>query len=321
VKLFVDPWDPGYGPTAEGEDGPPADGAPATDLDVELPAAAWAARAPGPEVRAPDVVLFVDGVLRNDARGWVVDDEGTAHPTLAASYAAGAVRCDLRRGAAEVAGCEVRRALLTPAPGASSVGREPARYVVQRVEGSEQKHLDLGLRDLLIALEARVSAEVRTTARAAAASTVDGDDLLVLDGRLRGRRGLPRTIGYVKTHSRGYLPPELTGVVTALPSGCRSPVFRMGSLYSWYLRLPGPAGSPWAGVVRVECAGDLTSQEAIALADLATATLPRFAGTSYKDPRAPQNLTPIAGLERRLRGLLGDPRLLHRNLTRAAAAT
>ena len=49
-------------------------------------------------------------------------------------------------------------------------------------------------------------------------------------------------------------------------------------------------------------------------------TLPRFASRAYKDPRAPQNLTPIAGLERRLRGLLGDPRLLHRSLTSAAFA-
>jgi hypothetical protein len=45
--------------------------------------------------------------------------------------------------------------------------------------------------------------------------------------------------------------------------------------------------------------------------------LPRFASSAYKDPRAPQNLVPIAGLERRLRGLLGDTRVLHRALTQA----
>jgi hypothetical protein len=48
-------------------------------------------------------------------------------------------------------------------------------------------------------------------------------------------------------------------------------------------------------------------------------TLPRFASVPYKDPRAPQNLVPIAGLERRLRSLLGDARLLQRSLARAAA--
>ena len=89
--------------------------------------------------------------------------------------------------------------------------------------------------------------------------------------------------------------------------------------WSWYLRLPGPAGAPWAGIVRVECSPDLTIQQAIELADLSAVTLPRFASTPYKDPRAPQNLVPIAGLERRLRGLLGDARLLHRTLVRGAA--
>ena len=59
----------------------------------------------------------------------------------------------------------------------------------------------------------------------------------------------------------------------------------------------------------------------IRLADLSAVTLPRFASTPYKDPRAPQNLTPIAGLERRLRGMLGDQRLLLRALTTAAATT
>ena len=47
----------------------------------------------------------------------------------------------------------------------------------------------------------------------------------------------------------------------------------------------------------------------------------RFAASAYKDPRAPQNLIPIAGLERRLRALLGDPRLLHRALRSAAGGS
>jgi hypothetical protein len=144
------------------------------------------------------------------------------------------------------------------------------------------------------------------------------DDLLVLDGRLRGRTSLPRTIGYVKRQRGKYLTEELSTVVAELAAGQRTPVFRLSGLYSWYLRLPGPVGPPWAGIVRVECAGDLTVEDAVALADRSARTLPRFASHAYKDPRAPQNLTPIAGLERRLRGLLGDPRLLHRQLTAAA---
>jgi hypothetical protein len=38
----------------------------------------------------------------------------------------------------------------------------------------------------------------------------------------------------------------------------------------------------------------------------------------FKDSRAPQNLFPIAGLERALRRRLGDPGLLYRALRTAA---
>ena len=84
------------------------------------------------------------------------------------------------------------------------------------------------------------------------------------------------------------------------------------------LTLPTTSSAPWAGVVRIECAAELDKAEAVALADLSVVTLPRFASSSYKDPRAPQNLVPIAGLERRLRSMLGDGRLLYRTLVLAA---
>jgi hypothetical protein len=50
-----------------------------------------------------------------------------------------------------------------------------------------------------------------------------------------------------------------------------------------------------------------------------SATLPRFASRPHREPRAPQNLYPIAGLEHRLRHLLGDSVLLERSLRLAAA--
>ena len=45
-----------------------------------------------------------------------------------------------------------------------------------------------------------------------------------------------------------------------------------------------------------------------------------FASEPHKDARAPQNLYPIAGLEQRLRHLLGDARLMERALRAASAA-
>jgi hypothetical protein len=84
--------------------------------------------------------------------------------------------------------------------------------------------------------------------------------------------------------------------------------------------LPGPITHPLAGVVRCEASCDLRAGEVIALADRVTAALPRYASEPHKDTRAPQNLYPIAGLERELRRRLGDPALLLRALRLAAAA-
>ena len=74
---------------------------------------------------------------------------------------------------------------------------------------------------------------------------------------------------------------------------------------------------PRRGIVR-EASGDLTRAEAADLADHVTATLPRFASQPHNDPRAPQNLHPIAGLERELRHRLGHPAVMDRALRRAA---
>ena len=57
------------------------------------------------------------------------------------------------------------------------------------------------------------------------------------------------------------------------------------------------------------------------LGDLTARLLPPLASVPYKDPRAPQNLVPIGGLERELRHRLGDQHVLYRALRAAAAAS
>ncbi|MEV4628821.1 hypothetical protein AB0J90_21390 [Micromonospora sp. NPDC049523] len=310
-RYYVDGWDPSYGASFEAAGGPAAPSSAKVEPDVELPADEWRAVGVPDGLAAPDVVLLVDGVRRIDASVWTREDDGASYPGIAASYAAGVVRCDLRRGAAELAGTRVARGLFTASPSAGDVLAGQVRYTLHRVGGSgELSKLPAAVQGPLTALEVEVSDAARTD-----------DDLLVLDGPLRNRRHLPRTIGYIKTQHSQYLDAGLTAVVTRLAPGERSPVFKLGTAwggYSWYLRLPGTTGAPWAGIVRVECSAELSVPEAIGLADRSLVTLPRFASSPYKDPRAPQNLIPIAGLERRLRALLGDARLLHRTLTMAA---
>ncbi|MFF5293146.1 hypothetical protein [Paractinoplanes globisporus] len=312
TRMFVDAWDPSYGSSFEGggEEGPASQSSAQVDTDVEVPAAEWAPIDVSTAIRRPDVVFLVDGVRRNDAGLWTEEEDGTSYAGLAASFAAGVVRCDLARGSAELVDARVGRGLFTASPSAGDVQAGSVRYEVHRVSGTgEASKLPAAVQPSLTALEIDISATAR-----------QHEDLLVVDGPLRNRRHLPRTIGYVKTQQKQYLPAALTAVVTSLRPGQRTPVFHIGTVWggwSWYLRLPGGSGAPWSGIVRVECSPDLTPDQAIELAGLSGATLPRFASSPYKDPRAPQNLVPIAGLERRLRGMLGDSRVLHRALTLA----
>jgi hypothetical protein len=314
--FWVDAWDPSYAAALDlDRNGPAQEGGVTLDPDVEVPAAAWAPMPYPADLRAPDTVLLVDGVRRVDARVWTAEADGTSYPGLAASYAAGVVRCDLRRGVAELSVVTVERGLFTASPSATGVGSGQVHYPVHRITQPDLPTLYQAVQGPLAELEVRA-------ATAARSEVDDRADLLVVDGPLRGRAHLPRAIGYVKTHHRQYLPPELAAVVTGLPPGLRSPLFGLGTSwrrFTWYLRLPGGSGAPWSGVVRVECSIDLALPAAVALADLSVVTMPRFAATAYKDPRAPQNLVPIAGLEQRLRARLGDAALLHRTLTRAAA--
>ncbi|MCW2641376.1 MAG: single-stranded exonuclease associated with Rad50/Mre11 complex [Dactylosporangium sp.] len=310
MRLDVDGWDPGYGASFDGGDGPASASSAQLVDDVEVAASDWRPIEAREDVRPPSTVLLVDGVRRLDAGVWVTGDDGVPHRGLAASYAAGVVRCDLDRGVADVAGAQVRRGLFTSNPSAVDVLAGTVRYTAHQMGRDDQATLTGGVQAQLAALEAAVSGETRSD-----------DDLLVVDGPLRGRQHLPRALGYIKTHRVEYLPTALTAVVTALKATERTPVFQVGTTwqrYAWYLRLPTPSRAPWAGIVRIECSAELLDVDAVALADLSAVTLPRFASTSYKDPRAPQNLVPIAGLERRLRGMLGDARLLYRTLTVAA---
>jgi hypothetical protein len=307
----VDPWDPSYG-VAVGDDlgGERSDGK--TDEFVEAPAGQWRPIEPDRTVSLPDTVLFLDGVRRIDGHLWVPNGGGPPVSGMAASLAAGLVCCD---GAAHIVDpVKVDRSLYSPVATATDLSTPHATYTA-RLTKAGAKGLMAGVQKRLGELEAEVSAawrERNTT-----------DDLLVVDGPLRGRGQLPRTVGYVKTHETNYLGAEQMDVVAALAAGERSPLFDVGlgtqwERHSWYVRLPGGAELPWSAVVRLECSRDLPLADVITLADVTTILLPALASTPHKDPRAPQNLVPIGGLERQLRHRLGDAALLYRSLRAAS---
>ncbi|GAA2828663.1 hypothetical protein [Nonomuraea rubra] len=360
TAFTVDPWDPSYTAALNAEALAELDATSAQlDLDVELPAAEWRPVTPDPGTAPPDVLLIADGVRRIDARLWTyapgdadpaqaatAPSNGGSAPTaamsgngafasgngafasgngdflagggggpmpgIAASCAAGIVRC-VPGVAAEPVAVEVSRSLFSASPYATDIVTTAGGYRARRAARSGMDDLVLALQSHLAQLE--VDLAIRHRAEAG------GDDLLLVDGPLRGRTHLPRTVGYIKTHHTAYLPAPQAATVSRLRPGTRTPIFLMGTSWrrhAWYVRLPAPSGTPWAGVVRCEASADLGLDALIQLADSLTHALPPLAGVDYKDPRAPQNLVPIGGLERLLRHRLGDARLLYRALRAAS---
>jgi hypothetical protein len=319
LTFTVDPWDPGYGQAFSDEQDEPGRLSESTaelDLDFEVPAGEWQPIDPDPEFTLPERVLFLDGVRRVDARVWVHAAGAQPVAGICASLAAGLVVCNAVARQAQIEEVAVERGLFTAAGDASDLVTRAGRYVMQTAEGA-------GLDKLSLALQQRLAfAEVQLAVAYRSAHPGD-DDLLIVDGPLRGRAHLDRTIGYIKTHHASYLPGEQAAVVSALKPGQRTPAFGMGTSWrrtSWYLQLPGTDGVPWSGVVRLECSPDLEPKDVTRLADLTARVLPPFASVPHKDPRAPQNLVPIGGLERQLKHRLGDERLLYRALKTASLA-
>lgn len=338
MRFAVDPWRPDYG-SSDGLD--PVDPThptdTTTDVEIERPIADWAAIPPDADLQPPSTVVFVDGVRRVEAQVWVdeQDDDGQltgASMALCGSYAAGAVCCCA--DGAHLLNTQIKRGLFTTAAKAEpvrtgvglyevkSASLRPGQSPAQALSSAYQRHLT------------ELEMVIVDNARSVIGEHCDADDdLLVIDGPLRGRetledgKRLERAIGYIKTHQTTYLPPAQHQLVSTLRPGERTPVFQIGDSswerFSWYLRLPGELGSPWAGIVRIESRvaeahPDQSRADAIVLACQSQVVLPRYASTGYKDARAPQNLYPIAGLERELRRRLGDQRLLYRSLRQAA---
>jgi hypothetical protein len=305
TSYTIDPWDPSYG-VAVGDEMDGRESSAKINLDVELPAADWRPIPPGRDVVLPSSVLFLDGVRRIDARLWVHGTDPQPAPGLVASLAAGLVCCD---GAARVTDVRVDRSLYTAAEDAGDLRTSHATYTFRPAKAGMDA-LSLAVQQRLSELEAELAASWRED------SGIE-DDLLVVDGPLRGRTHLARTVGYVKTHQAPYLKAPQAQIVASLGPGERTPVFAMGTSWqrhSWYLRLTGGSSAPWSAVVRLECSADLPVDEVVALADITTTLLPPLASTPHKDSRAPQNLIPIGGLERQLRHRLGDAALLYRSL-------
>lgn len=309
LDVRVDPWDVDYGTEL------PLDVAneQATDevvLDLEMPFASWAPLSAVAGAVPP--LIFIDGVRRMDIRLLVRGDARLAHGALA-SFAVGAVRLEGVE-ARKVAERVDRLAIVggglsfpTLVDAGRSLSFRPISTAATDPEGPIE-----ALQKEMRACEQRLAREMSAELGA----------LVVADGPLRfeaseGGRG----VGYIKTLSKLYLPPSSLSFLASLPPGARSPLFAIRSpggfaRYAWFLRLAAVQMgiSDLSGIVRLEVAEVVGLDEARRLADTTARALPRLAPSRARDPRSPQNLLPIGGLESSLRRRLGDGRVVRRRL-------
>lgn len=308
-SLRLERWDPAYESAVRLEEDD-AEGREEVATGVETDD--WRAISPSAAAAEPEAVFFIDGVRRVDHG--VMDEGGEvmAHGLLG-SYAAGVTSC--RDGSAAVFTAVVERRFVLGADRTAESISVPAgsitlEYLGHSVPENEHRKLLGQLQVQMRRLEGRLAVE-----------TADGQRLTIVDGPLTYLMPLEEPIlGYVKTHTKNYVSPEQMRVVRTLEPGQRSPVFSFGSQgtsrYSWYLCV-GPRGAldhSLSGVVRVEVTTAIGAEAAVRLADCSAALLPRYATRPASDPRAPQNLYPIRGLESRLHHLMGDRAYVRRSI-------
>lgn len=309
TALYVESWAPEYGsPIAHDSELEPSDGV----IDPTVEQAEWRPKLPPPGCadNVP-VVVFIDGVRRVDAR-LTLDDNQSVTPGLFGSLAVGATVWDRTVPKSEFGHITMERIAFLSGGRNEPVPAGGLGYETVGVPSEDPGELVRQLHERMRVAEADL-----------AATLADGSDhLVVADGPVNSLK--PRSIiGLIKTHRVNYLELAEIATVRKLAAGDRTPLFLIDATrfarYSWYLKLAEVAGGHlWSGVVRCEVPASLGIDRAVALANQSAALLPTTAPALHTDPRAPQNLVPIAALEKRLRRELGDPKLVYRALRQAA---
>lgn len=308
-RLFVETWSPELGAAYEPGEAPTlASG----DIDYTAEVNEWRPM-PGEDGADVPTVAFIDGVRRVDARLTLDDPMSGPVPGICGSYGVGATLWDRRVPRSEVIDVAVHRVAVVAEKREGLELPDLGPLLTYRMDEPEDRDPE--------ALVQRLQTLMRNEEGRLASDLARAGHLVVSDGPIKAL-GAETIVGCVKRHKRSYVTGRKAGVVAALAPGERTPlfVFDVGGFqrYSWYLRLARVVGGhSWSGIVRCECTASLPLPEVCRLADRTAAFLPRVASAQHLDPRAPQNLAPIAALERHLKRMLGDPGLVYRSILAA----
>jgi hypothetical protein len=307
VKLRVDTWDAEYGSSYDAVELADPDEPSIRPVEVRD----WVPVCPR-DSELPSRIGFIDGVRRIDVRLFAEDGAGLA-PALAGSWAVGIAWGGRPPG---IGGIRLGRELvvgggLAHPPLSLEIGRSRIRYAYRSAAGITQTDPILGLQNAMRQAEAELAQRI---------AVGDGLELLVLDGPLTYFASAAPVVGMIKRQVRSYLSADQAAILAELRTGDRSPIFLLGEQrlerYSWYCRIGArrPIDGVMTGIVRLEASAVLGLAEAVRLADATACALPRYATQIGRDPRAPQNLYPIARLEAELHHHLGDAAVIKRGL-------
>lgn len=315
LQLRIDPWPAEYDASVHFDAAPESSANPRIDAEVET--SQW--RALTATALGSRDLLFVDGSRRIDARV-LVDYQGSIVHGLFGSLAVGAVRTSSAKASFEE--IQIQRYLLM---GKGLAESQRVQIGGQTVEFEQCPVIENTPLEVAAALQNRM----REAEALLAESLVQRTECIYVDGPLTYFSGNRlAAVGVVKTLHQPYLDSRRFELVAQLQTGRRTPLFAIldgkADRYSWFLRIaaPRPLEHRLSGVVRLEARQGLGLETVRHLADISAALLPRFASSSIREPRAPQNLSPIGALEDELRRRMGDPlclrRAIERQLYRAA---
>ena len=304
-RLYVESWAPEYGASMEVDDGSAA----AASVDPAVETSDWRP-IEGARADAPREMVFVDGVRRIEARLTLDDPLEGPVPGIMGAYGVGAVIWKRAARRSDFTGLTVERLVVMAKGLAVDVHRIGALPVTaESVPGDDTS-----------ALVSHLQQRMRAAEGALASALAGPGRLVIADGPFREVRAQP-VVGYVKTHRTRYLDGESGALIGRLRAGSRTPLFLIDResypRYAWYLRLADLPGHSWTGVVRCEVSVALGVEAAVQMADWTAGLLPGLSSAPHIDRRAPQNLVPIAALERELRKCMGDQGLAARALRSA----
>ena len=317
MKLTLEPWSPEYDTSFHADEKKSQITTRPEDINLTVELEPWGVVQP----RRNDVdftkLFFVDGRRRLEAKVWADIGGGASSPGLLGTFAVGAVqsKADALTPAAILERRIERVLVLAHSDGEDLVvvakGHEYGDLRYKFVHLNETQNQD-------IALEARLQYLMRQAEDEIASTLPLEESLLVLDGPLQVRAP-DRAMGYVKTLHQLYVGSNETKVLQQLQRGQRTPIFLIASglkRYSWYLRLEDVAAyvHPYAGLVRLEVRNDLGLEWAQRVADWSCLVLPKYSAKAFRDPRAPQQLMPIAFLESELGRRMGDMNIIRRRI-------